>query len=124
MFEARIAGHGANVWLVNTGWSGGPCGVGRRMRIAWTRAMVRAALNGALDGIPMRIDPVFRVEAPTACPEVPSELLDPRCTWDDKAAYDSQAARLARMYAENFSKYSGSVAAEIAAAGPQARAGG
>ncbi len=118
MLGDRIQRHGANVWLVNTGWIGGPYGVGDRIRIAYTRAMVHAALDGALDGVPMRQDPVFGVQVPEACPEVPAEVLDPRRTWDDEAAYDMQAARLAQMFVENFAKYAGAVDAAVMDAGP------
>lgn len=120
MLGDRIQRHGANVWMVNTGWSGGPHGVGHRIRIAYTRAMVHAAVNGALDGVPMRMDPIFRVDVPTVCPEVPAEVLDPRRTWEDAAAYDAMAARLAQMFVDNFSKYENSVEARVVAAGPRA----
>ena len=115
----KIARHRVHVWLVNTGWSGGPYGVGTRMPIAHTRAMVHAALNGALRDVPTRPDPIFGVAVPTACPGVPAEVLNPRATWDDPAAYDAQARKLAAMFVENFAAYTDQVAPEVCAAGPQ-----
>lgn len=114
----RIAAHRVQVWLVNTGWTGGPYGVGRRMPIAHTRAMIRAALSGALDEVPYRRDPVFRVDVPRTCPGVPEGVLEPRATWADPAAYDARAAELAAMFAENFRAYREFVTAEVAEAGP------
>jgi phosphoenolpyruvate carboxykinase (ATP) len=114
----RIAKHGADVWLVNTGWTGGPYGAGYRMPIAQTRAMIAAALGGELASVPMRTDPTFGFAVPTECPGVPSEMLDPRNTWEDKAAYDTQAAKLAGMFAENFVACADRVPAEVRAAGP------
>ncbi len=79
----KIAKHGANCWLVNTGWTGGVYGVGRRMPIDYTRALLNAALDGSLDGVPTRTDPNFGVQVPMACPGVPEDVLNPRGTWDD-----------------------------------------
>ena len=109
MLTERLAAHDATVWLVNTGWSGGPYGTGERMSIAHTRAMVRAALDGRLAASPTRIDPTFGVEVPPTCPDVPSSFLDPRSTWADGEAYDRQAAALARMFADNFAAYADGV---------------
>jgi phosphoenolpyruvate carboxykinase (ATP) len=109
----------ATVWLVNTGWTGGPYGTGERMNIGHTRAMVRAALSGALDGIEMRLDPTFRVEVPLACPDVPASFLDPRSTWADGADYDAAAAKLARMFVDNFANYADGVGEGIRSAGPR-----
>jgi phosphoenolpyruvate carboxykinase (ATP) len=114
----RIARHQARVWLVNTGWTGGPHGVGTRMRIAYTRAMIRAALSGRLDGVPYQRHPVFNVDVPLACPDVPASVLDPRGTWEDTAAYDRQAAKLARMFTENFGTFARDVDAAVVEAGP------
>ncbi|MEJ2317427.1 MAG: phosphoenolpyruvate carboxykinase (ATP) [Gammaproteobacteria bacterium] len=114
----RITRHGAKVWLINTGWSGGPYGVGERFAIPHTRAMVNAALNGDLDEIPTWRDPVFGLEVPESCPGVPDELLKPRETWSDPAAYDAQAAKLAAMFKENFADYVDEVPENINAAGP------
>ena len=122
MLTERLAAQDVTVWLVNTGWTGGPYGVGERMDIANTRSMVRAALDGRLAEVPMRRDPTFDVEVPTSCPDVPASFLDPRSTWADPAAYDAAAARLAQMFADNFSGYADGVGADIRAAGPTVRA--
>ena len=115
----KIAKHKVNVWLVNTGWSGGPYGVGQRMKIAYTRAMVRAALDGALNDVPINLDPTFGIAVPNACPDVPAQVLNPRNTWADPAAYDTQARKLAAMFAENFKTFSDQVSPEVRAAGPK-----
>ncbi|HEX5005219.1 MAG TPA: phosphoenolpyruvate carboxykinase [Gemmatimonadales bacterium] len=120
MLGKKIAEHDARVWLVNTGWTGGAYGAGSRMKLSHTRAMVRAALAGALDGATFRTDPVFGFEVPTAVPEVPAAVLDPRGTWKDGAAYDAQAARLARMFRDNFAGFAAGVDKDVAAAGPAA----
>ena len=120
MLGERIAGHAVRVWLVNTGWTGGPYGVGQRMKIAHTRAMIRAALSGALDRVAYEKDPVFNLDIPTNCPNVPSDVLKPRNTWADGAEYDEHAARLARMFVENFKAFEQGVTAEVLAAGPNA----
>ena len=114
----RIARHQAKVWLVNTGWTGGPYGVGRRMTIAHTRAMVTAALSGALDGVEFEPDAVFNVDVPSSCPDVPPEALRPRATWTDPAAYDQQARKLARMFADNFRAFEAEAAEAVRDAGP------
>ncbi len=116
----RIARHGSSVWLVNTGWTGGPFGVGSRMPIAHTRAVVRAILSGALDGATYRQDPVFRVDVPTECPGVPPDALVPRQTWNQPTDYDAQAARLAVMFADNFRTFEADVDPNVAGAGPRA----
>lgn len=120
MLGERLTRHGSSVWLVNTGWSGGPYGLGHRIRIAHTRAMVHAALQGTFDNAPKRRDPVFNVMVPEECPDVPREVLDPRSTWSDCNEYDAQARRLASMFVENFQKYEGSVAATVRDSGPRA----
>src|SRR5687768_2470588 len=114
----RIAKYKSRVWLVNTGWTGGPHGVGTRMKIAYTRAMIRAALSGALDNVQYQRHPVFNIDVPVSCPGVPESVLDPRGTWADKAAYDQQAAKLARMFVENFKTNFADAEAKVAAAGP------
>jgi phosphoenolpyruvate carboxykinase (ATP) len=116
----RIARHDSRVWLVNTGWTGGPYGVGRRMKIAHTRAMISAALSGALDEVPYETDPIFNVAVPQSCPGVPAEVLKPRNTWKDQAAYDEQAHKLARMFTENFKTFEADATPEVKAAGPKA----
>jgi len=118
MLGEKIARHGAKVWLVNTGWTGGAYGAGSRMQLAHTRTMVRAALSGALDGAGFRKDPVFGFEVPTVVPDVPAGILDPRTTWKDAAAYDAQAAKLARMFRDNFATFAAGVDPAVAAAGP------
>ena len=110
--------HHAQVWLVNTGWSGGAFGVGKRMKLGYTRAMVQGALGGALDGVKTRTDPVFGLAVPQSVPHVPPEILDPRGTWSDPSAYDVQAKKLAEMFRKNFERF-GSVATKIREAGPQ-----
>ncbi len=120
MLGERIARHQARVWLVNTGWTGGPHGVGARMRISYTRAMITAALAGVLDDVPYEKHPVFNVEVPVACPNVEVEVLNPRNTWQDPAAYDQQAAKLAKMFIENFETFEADVDAKVKAAGPRA----
>ncbi len=115
----RIAKHKSKVWLVNTGWTGGPHGVGSRMKIAHTRAMIQAVLSGALDDVGYDRDPVFNLEVPKTCPNVPAEVLQPRNTWKDKAAYDAQAAKLAKMFADNFKTFEATAAADVKAAGPK-----
>ncbi|MGF1544356.1 MAG: phosphoenolpyruvate carboxykinase [Parvularculaceae bacterium] len=114
--------HGAQCWLVNTGWTGGRYGVGRRMPIKATRALLSAALDGSLAGAPMATNPVFGFEQPTAPPEgadVDAAILDPRATWDDPAAYDAQAETLARMFIENFAPFAAHVSDEVRAAAPR-----
>jgi len=114
----RLARWDVPVWLVNTGWTGGPYGTGERMDISHTRAMVRAALNGHLEGVATVVDPRFGLAVPVSCPDVPAEFLQPRNTWQDRDAYDHAAAKLARMFATNFEAYAESVAPGIRAAGP------
>jgi phosphoenolpyruvate carboxykinase (ATP) len=119
MLGERLERHGSAVWLINTGWTGGPYGVGHRIDIAGTRAMVRAALNGELDDAPMRRDPIFGLDVPRHVPGVPDEVLDPRGTWTDHDAYEAQARKLAAMFEENFTaNFAGHVSPAIAAAGP------
>jgi phosphoenolpyruvate carboxykinase (ATP) len=120
MLDEKISQHHAQVWLVNTGWSGGPYGVGQRIKIGYTRAMLRAALAGALDSVPYERQPAFGLMTPTLCPDVPPGLLNPRSTWQDGEAYDEQARQLARMFADNFRQYAGLVSKEIEDAGPAA----
>ena len=115
----KIARHQARVWLVNTGWTGGPYGVGARMKISYTRAMIRAALSGALDAVGYEKERVFNLDVPTSCPGVPAEVLQPRNTWADPAEYDVQAAKLARMFVENFTSFEVGVSPEVKAAGPR-----
>jgi phosphoenolpyruvate carboxykinase (ATP) len=110
-----------NVWLINTGWTGGSYGVGSRMKLPYTRAMITAALNGQLDQVKFTKHAIFGVEVPGAVPGVPTEILDPRNTWADKAAYDKTASDLADKFVENFKKYSDFASEEILAGAPKAK---
>ncbi len=115
----RIQRHGAKVWLINTGWTGGPYGVGSRISIPHTRAMVNAALDGKLDDVPTWQEPHFGFSVPESCPDVPDTLLNPRSSWSDGAAYDAQAAKLAGMFNDNFKAYADEVSAAVCDAGPK-----
>ena len=119
LLNDRLRRHGSTVWLVNTGWTGGPYGRGSRIRLAHTRAMVRAVLAGALEGAPFRPDPVFGLLTPDACPGVPGELLRPRDTWKDPAEYDGRARQLAGLSRANFEAYAGQVSEDVRRAGPR-----
>lgn len=116
----KMAQTNANCWLINTGWSGGPYGVGHRMKIGHTRAMIRAILSGSLSDVETNPDPIFGVGVPVACPDVPEEVLQPRNTWVDKEAYDRQAKDLARRFNENFKKYESGVSEAVRAVAPKA----
>ncbi len=118
LLRRRIMKDRPSVWLVNTGWTGGPYGAGHRMPIAHTRAMLNAALDGRLDNVPFRTEPFFGLSVPSRCPDVPDELLDPRSTWIEPRAYDDQARGLAAMFHENFRQFEGQATPEVAAAGP------
>jgi phosphoenolpyruvate carboxykinase (ATP) len=117
MLGEKLARHGTRTWLVNTGWTGGAYGVGRRIPLALTRAIVRAAVSGALDRVPTAREPVFGLEIPVSVAGVPAGMLHPRSTWTDPAAYDAQAAHVARLFQENFDHLA--VPAALRAAGPQ-----
>lgn len=117
MLGEKIEKHNAKVYLVNTGWSGGPYGIGSRINLTYTRAMVTAALNGSLDGVEFVKDPIFNLNIPTSCPGVPSEILNPKNTWADKEAYEKAAKNLALRFAENFKKYK-DVTDDIKKSGP------
>jgi phosphoenolpyruvate carboxykinase (ATP) len=118
MMGERISKHGAEVYLVNTGWTGGAFGTGKRMSLPHTRAMVKAATSGALKGVETTRHPIFNVDVPVSCPGVPDEVLDPKSTWADPEAYDQQARELALMFAKNFDRFAADVPAEVNAAGP------
>ena len=118
MLGEKLDGHPeVKVWLVNTGWTGGPFGEGRRMPITATRTLLDAALSGDLDDVEYRVDPTFGLEVPVEVPGVDTALLDPRSTWADADAYDARAAALARMFRENFTRFD-DVSPGVAAAGP------
>jgi phosphoenolpyruvate carboxykinase (ATP) len=118
MLGKKLEEHGSRVWLVNTGWSGGGYGVGSRMKIAHTRAMIRAALQGELDTVATQEDPVFGLHVPVDVPGVPGNVLTPRSTWADGDAYDAAARKLADMFRENFRKYADRTPERVRSAGP------
>jgi len=117
MLGERLRRHNAACWLVNTGWVGGAFGVGRRMSLPHTRAILNAALAGKLSGADFTTHPTFRLQVPRACPDVPSSVLDPRSQWSQAADYDRSAGELAARFRKNFEKFSG-VSDAIRAAGP------
>lgn len=106
MFERRVGKANANVFLVNTGWVGGSYGVGKRIPLKYTRRMINAAINGELDYVAYETDPYFNLDIPKFCPDIPSELLDPKATWTHKDQYDETAKKLVKMFEENFKQYS------------------
>jgi len=112
LLKEKIERHGVKVWLVNTGWTGGPYGVGERMKLRFTRAMIKAAFAGELDAVPYEIEPVFGLHLPTSCPGVPAEVLTPRSTWADPLLYDVRAAELRAMFEANFAKFAVASSAE------------
>jgi phosphoenolpyruvate carboxykinase (ATP) len=118
LLASKLKRHGSTCWLVNTGWTGGPYGIGSRMRIDVTRALLRAALDGSLARARMDIDPVFGLQVPQEAPGVPSELLNARATWSDPDAYDQQAQKLAQMFLKNFEQFKDGTPPEVLAAGP------
>ncbi|MHB1277295.1 MAG: phosphoenolpyruvate carboxykinase (ATP) [Bacteroidia bacterium] len=120
MLGEKLNDSGAHVWLINTGWTGGPYGVGSRMKLAFTRAMITAALEGQLDKVIYDTIPVFGLQIPTSCPNVPDEILNPRNTWANWASYDAKAAHLAELFVKNFNQYADGVTADILAAAPKA----
>src|SRR5262249_45154045 len=118
MLGERIAEHQSRVWLVNTGWTGGPYGTGARVKIQEPRARIPAALRGALDDVGYARDPIFNPEVPASSPGVPADVLNPRNTWPRRSDYDRQAAMLAAMFRENFKMFEGAVTSDVLAAGP------
>lgn len=119
LLSDKMEQHDSTCWLINTGWSGGPYGVGKRMRIPWTRAMLNAALDGSLNSAEFIVDQRFGFAVPTSCPGVPDEVLIPRNTWADGAAYDTKADELTLMFKANFERYSAGVSEAVNAASPQ-----
>jgi phosphoenolpyruvate carboxykinase (ATP) len=117
MLGEKIQKHQVNVWLLNTGWTGGPFGVGERMSLPYTRAMIHAALNGELEDVPTFPDAYFGLSIPESCPGVPNEILNPRNTWNDKQAYDEQARKLKIRFEENFTQFEQDVSAKVIEAG-------
>lgn len=120
MLGERIEKYDTKVYLINTGWAGGPYGVGSRMKLKYTRAMVTAALNGNIDKAEYKHDEVFNLDVPQTCPNVPDEIMNPRDTWEDKSAYDESAKKLAKMFQNNFAKKYPNMPENIAEAGPRA----
>jgi phosphoenolpyruvate carboxykinase (ATP) len=118
MLRERLDRHNVPVWLVNTGWTGGPAGVGKRMSLPHTRALLKAALTGELANVPFAADPLFGVQVPQSCPGVPAEVLRPRGAWADPAAYDKQAQTLAGLFRQNFAKYADQTSDAVRNAGP------
>jgi phosphoenolpyruvate carboxykinase (ATP) len=118
LLSQKMRRHGTKAWLVNTGWTGGPHGTGKRIDLAYTRRMINAALAGALDDAPTQMDPTFGLAVPNAIEGVPSTVLHPRDTWEDPDAYDARAAELAQMFRDNFEQYRAGVPDNIANAGP------
>ncbi len=117
LLAQRVAEHNANVWLLNTGWTGGPYGEGERFKLPWTRAFVTAILNGSLASVDYEQHPIFGLHMPKTAPNVPGEVLNPRHTWKDANAYDEKARALANLFRENDRKYE--VSDEVRAAGPK-----
>jgi len=119
LLAEKMRRHAARVWLVNTGWSGGSPGAGSRIKLRYTRAIIDAIHAGALAEAPTEADPVFGMEAVTACPGVPAEMLVPRRAWSDSAAYEATVRKLAKLFHDNFQKYAANAAPEVVAAGPR-----
>jgi phosphoenolpyruvate carboxykinase (ATP) len=119
LLASKIEKHGAQVWLVNTGWTGGAYGTGSRMKLKYTRCIVDAIHSGELAKAEFSTDPIFGVEIPKACEGVPAELLTPRTTWKDPARFDETARKLAYLFKSNFTSYEDGVSAEVKQAGPQ-----
>jgi phosphoenolpyruvate carboxykinase (ATP) len=118
LLAEKMAAYGSNAWLVNTGWTGGPYGVGSRMKLKYTRAIIDAIHDGSLDNVEYVTDPIFGLDVPTSCPNVPDELLIPKNTWQDGAAFDAQAHKLANLFINNFEKYKTGSSEAIINAGP------
>ncbi|MFH0882124.1 MAG: phosphoenolpyruvate carboxykinase (ATP) [bacterium] len=119
MLKRKVMHHGVNCWLLNTGWVGGKYGVGKRISIKYTRALLNAALDGKLLKVPYKTDPVFGFEVPAKCEEVPDEILDPASSWSSRKEYDDAYRQLASRFIENFKKYAADAPAEVQAAGPK-----
>jgi phosphoenolpyruvate carboxykinase (ATP) len=119
MLGEKLIKHNVKVWLINTGWTGGGYGTGSRMKLAYTRAMISAALAGELDQVKYETHPIFGVAVPTSCPGVPANILNPRNTWADQAGYDKAAENLAKQFITNFEKYASGVSPEVLAAAPK-----
>jgi phosphoenolpyruvate carboxykinase (ATP) len=119
MLGDKMQKYKVNVWLVNTGWTGGEYSVGKRMNLDYTRAMITAALRGELDHVETENHPVFGMSIPKQCPGVPTEILNPKNTWDDKDGYDKKAKYLASLFIKNFKKYAAGLNDEVKSAAPK-----
>jgi phosphoenolpyruvate carboxykinase (ATP) len=119
MLAEKMNKHGANAWLINTGWSGGKYGEGKRMDLKVTRAIIDAIHSGELEKVPTKKMDLFGLQIPETCPGVPSEMLNPRNTWKNKSDYDTTAKNLAALFVKNFNKYADKATQETKAAGPQ-----
>jgi phosphoenolpyruvate carboxykinase (ATP) len=119
MLGDKMKEHKVNVWMINTGWSGGPYGIGSRMKLSYTRAMITAVLKGELDNVSYEQHPVFGMMMPVSCPGVPAKILNPRSTWADTVAYDTRSMDLATQFVQNFEKYAAGVSEEILEAAPR-----
>ncbi|HAH35247.1 MAG TPA: phosphoenolpyruvate carboxykinase (ATP), partial [Algoriphagus sp.] len=119
LFGEKMEKYETNVWLINTGWTGGPYGVGSRMKLAYTRAMITAALEGSLESVDFKPHAVFGFEVPQSCPNVPSEVLNPRSTWNNPADYDKQASDLAKSFVQNFKQFESYASEDILAGAPK-----
>jgi phosphoenolpyruvate carboxykinase (ATP) len=119
MLGKKMQEHKVNVWMINTGWTGGPVGIGSRMKLKYTRSMITAALEGKLNNVQFENDPVFGVAIPKQCPDVPTEVLNPINTWADKTAFAEKAKYLAGLFVKNFDKYADGVSVEVLAATPK-----
>jgi phosphoenolpyruvate carboxykinase (ATP) len=117
LLRERIEKHKVRCYLLNTGWTGGPYGVGKRININYTRAMVRAAISGEIDKAQVKTEPIFGLRVPASCPDVPSDILMPRSTWSDPVAYDRQAHQLAELFKKNFAQFD--LTDNVVTAGPQ-----
>jgi phosphoenolpyruvate carboxykinase (ATP) len=119
MLGQKLKNSEVNVWLINTGWTGGPYGIGSWMKLSYTRAMITAALNGELNNVGYEMHNVFGMAMPKECPNVPDEILNPRNTWADKSSYDQKANHLAVLFVKNFAQYADGATAEILSAAPK-----
>ena len=121
LLRDKIKKHKVNCWLLNTGLSGGPFEIGERIKIAHTRAMIRAILNNSLSNVPTRLDSIFNLHVPVSCEGIAHEILDPRNTWSNPGDYDKVALDLASKFSKNFEKFAPDVSPEVREAGPRAR---
>ena len=121
LLKQKILRHGVTCWLVNTGWVGGPYGIGKRISISYTRALLNAALSGDLASVKYKADPVFGFDVPTSCDGVPASVLEPASSWSSPETYMQKYRELAARFVDNFKKFEREVPAEVAAAGPNLR---